>query len=107
VAAVATLLDTLPKPSTDWVDSVYHQLKDNLVITIGLQVERSIQCRAEVTISSLGHSMASWQKATGEPHVAGTTSSLAQLLAHVQLHHPGRCLAPQAHHQAHQGDKDT
>jgi hypothetical protein len=32
MAMVVALLDNLPAPSTDGVDSVYHQLKDILVI---------------------------------------------------------------------------
>jgi hypothetical protein len=42
VDAVAGLLDTLPTPSTDGVDRVYHQLKDILDITEAQQEESSL-----------------------------------------------------------------
>jgi hypothetical protein len=44
VAASAALLDTLPVPSTNRVDRVYHQLKDILGITTAPQVESSLHC---------------------------------------------------------------
>jgi hypothetical protein len=42
VAAAALLLDTLPTPSTDGVDKVYHQLKDILDVAIEQQMESSL-----------------------------------------------------------------
>jgi hypothetical protein len=56
MATVAALLDTLPTPSTDGVDKVYHQLKDILSIATAQQVESSLQHGIEVSISSIGHS---------------------------------------------------
>jgi hypothetical protein len=58
VAVAAALLDTLLVPSTDGVDKVYRQLKDILGITAVQQAESSFQRRAEVSISSPGHSKA-------------------------------------------------
>jgi hypothetical protein len=43
VATVAALLDTLPGPSNDGKDNVYHQLKDILDITAVQQAESSLQ----------------------------------------------------------------
>jgi hypothetical protein len=59
MAAVAALLHTLPTPSTNGVDKVYRQLKDILSIVAMQQVESSLKRRAEILISSLGHSKAS------------------------------------------------
>jgi hypothetical protein len=39
MAAAAALLDTLPMPSTDGVDRVYHQLRDILDIATEQYVE--------------------------------------------------------------------
>jgi hypothetical protein len=43
MAAAAALLDTLPMPSTNRADMVYHQLKDILRVTTAQQVESSFQ----------------------------------------------------------------
>jgi hypothetical protein len=53
VAMIDVLLDTLPAPTTDGVDKVYHQLKDIIDITTMQQAESSIRHRIEVLISSL------------------------------------------------------
>jgi hypothetical protein len=42
MAATATLLDTLPMPSTDGIDMVYHQLKDILGVATEQQAESSL-----------------------------------------------------------------
>jgi hypothetical protein len=42
MAAMVTLLDTLPTHSVDGVDKVYHQLKDILGIATTQQVESSL-----------------------------------------------------------------
>jgi hypothetical protein len=60
VAAAVTLLDTLLAPSTDWVDRVYHPLKDILGVAAKQQVESSLQWWVEVSVSSPCHSKASW-----------------------------------------------
>jgi hypothetical protein len=49
VATMATLLDTLPAPSVDGVDKVYHQMKDILSIAAAQQAESSLQDWAEVS----------------------------------------------------------
>jgi hypothetical protein len=53
-----TLLDTLPAPSTDKVNKVYHQLRDILSVATKKEEESSLQRWAEVSISSLGRSKA-------------------------------------------------
>jgi hypothetical protein len=40
MAVAVTLLDTLPAPSADGVDKVYHQLKNILSIAATPQVEK-------------------------------------------------------------------
>jgi hypothetical protein len=55
----AAALDTPPTPSTDEVDSVYHQLRDILGVATEQQVESSLQRRAKVSVSSPGCSKAS------------------------------------------------
>jgi hypothetical protein len=82
MATAAMLLDTLPAPSTDEVDRVYHQLKHIFSITAAQQAESSLQRWAEVSISNPGRSKAGRQKATMKHPVAGTTSSRAQILVH-------------------------
>jgi hypothetical protein len=62
VVAVVALLDTLPAPSTDGVEKVYHQLRDILVVATEQQAEISLQRHAEVSVLSLGRSKASRQK---------------------------------------------
>jgi hypothetical protein len=39
VSTIVALLDTLPAPSTDELDKVYHQLKDILGVTFVQQVK--------------------------------------------------------------------
>jgi hypothetical protein len=75
VVTAAVLLDTLPVPSTDEVDRMYHQLKDILSVATKQQTESSLQWWAEVSVLSLGHSKASRQRTMMELSVAGTTSS--------------------------------
>jgi hypothetical protein len=52
-ATAATLLDTLPAPSTDGADKFYYQLKDILCVTATQQAESSLQLWAKISISSL------------------------------------------------------
>jgi hypothetical protein len=59
VAAVATLLDTLPAPSTNSADKVYHQLKDILGVATMPQAEMLLQWWFEISISSPDCSKAS------------------------------------------------
>jgi hypothetical protein len=42
MVAAATLLDTLPAPSTDGVDRLYHQLGEILTIATASQAECSL-----------------------------------------------------------------
>jgi hypothetical protein len=68
VAVAAALLDTLPTPSTDWVDKVYQQLKNILNITTAQQAESSLQRQVEVSLSTLGRSRAGGAKGClGDP----------------------------------------
>jgi hypothetical protein len=60
MAVAAAVLDTLPAPSIDGVDKVYHQLKDIRSITTSQQAKNSLQCRAEVSVSRPGRSKAGW-----------------------------------------------
>jgi hypothetical protein len=62
MAVAATLLYTLPVPSTDGVVKVYHQLKDILGVAAEQQAESSLQRWAEVSVSSSGDSKASQQR---------------------------------------------
>jgi hypothetical protein len=105
VATIVALLDTLPVPSTDRVDKVYHQLKNVLDVTTTQQVENSLQWRAEVSISSPGCSKVSRQRTTIQLPVVGTTSSSAQVLTRLQPGHPSRHPEPPARHQAHRGNE--
>jgi hypothetical protein len=72
-------VDTLPPPSTDRVDRLYHQLGKILTITVAQQEECS--CRRQVgdSTSSPVRSRADWWKAAAKPSVAGTTPSLARV----------------------------
>jgi hypothetical protein len=83
---VTVLLDTLPAPSTDRLDKVYRQVKDILSIIATLQAESSRQHRADVSISSLGCSMANrilaslhsgprWLVSFEQAYIAPITSS--------------------------------
>jgi hypothetical protein len=93
------LLDTLPAPSADGVDKVYHQLKDILGTTAMQQAESSLQCRPEVSILSLDRSKFSQQKVAMELLVLGTAPSLTQILSRVRLCHPSRHPELMARHQ--------
>jgi hypothetical protein len=42
VAVAVALLDTLPVPSTDGVDKVYHHLRDILSVAVEQQAESSL-----------------------------------------------------------------
>jgi hypothetical protein len=101
---VAVLLDTLPTPSTDRVDKVYRQLKDFLIITAMQQEESSLQRWAKVSISSLGRSKATREKAAIELPMAATASLPAQILARARPCHPNRHPEPLTCRQARQGD---
>jgi hypothetical protein len=94
VAVATTLMDTLPAPSNDQMDKVYCQLNNSVNIAATSQAERSLQHRAEVSVSSPGRSKVGRQKAAMEPPVVGTTSSPAQILARVRLSHLARCPSP-------------
>jgi hypothetical protein len=50
VFVVAALLDTLPAPSKDGMEKVYHKLKDILNIAAAQQEESSLQCWADVSL---------------------------------------------------------
>ena len=62
VAAATALLETLPEPSSGEVGRVYDRLKKILNIAAIQQAESSLQRRAEITVSSPGHSMGARQK---------------------------------------------
>jgi hypothetical protein len=79
VAAAATLLNTLPLPSTDRVD--------------------------KVSILSPSRSKAIQQKTAMELPMGQTASSPAQMLARVRPHHPNRHPEPLVHRQARWWDK--
>jgi hypothetical protein len=78
-----TLLDTLPTPSTDKVNKVYHQLRDILSVATEQEEESSLQRWAEVSISSLGRSKASQQRTTMEHPMVRTASSPAWAPSHL------------------------
>jgi hypothetical protein len=81
VAVAMTLLDTLPAPSTNGVNKVYHQLRDILGVAIEQQVESSLQWRAEVFVLSPGRSKTSCQRTMTKHPAAGTASSPVQALS--------------------------
>jgi hypothetical protein len=105
MATVVALLDNLPAPSTDGVDSVYHQLKDILVIAAEQQTKSSLQWWAEVSISSLGRSKASRQGTASKLPVDGTASSPTPTPTCLWLSHLSECPEPEACHQAHRGEE--
>jgi hypothetical protein len=76
-AVAAALLDTLPMPSTNGVDGVYHQLKDILSIATEQQAESSLQQWVEASISSPSHSKASQHETALELPMVQTVSSSA------------------------------
>jgi hypothetical protein len=78
-----TLLDTLPAPSTDKVNKVYHQLRDILNVATEQEEESSLQQWAEVSISSLGRSKASQQRTMIEHPMVRTASSPAWAPSHL------------------------
>jgi hypothetical protein len=78
MATAAALLDTLPAPSTDWVDRVYLQLKDIHGVAAKQQAEISLQWQTEVFVSSPGRSKASRQGTASKLPTVGTTSSSVQ-----------------------------
>jgi hypothetical protein len=96
VAASATLLDTLPAPSTDKVDKVYQKMKDILSTATAQQVESSLQCQVEVSVSTLGYSRARGQRATQEIPKEGTASLPVRILTHDCLSQPGARSEPRA-----------
>jgi hypothetical protein len=55
-----TTMDTIPTPSADGVDRVYHQLGKILALAAAPQAESSLQCRARVFIPIPDRSRASW-----------------------------------------------
>jgi hypothetical protein len=87
MAAAATLLDTLPMPSTDGIDMVYHQLKDILGVATEQQAESSLQRQVKVSVLSLGRSKASQQRTTMKHPTMGTTFSLAWALSYLRPSH--------------------
>jgi hypothetical protein len=105
MAAAAALLHTLPTPSTNRVDKVYRQLKDILGIVAMQQAESSLQRRAEILISSLGHSKASRQKTTTEVPTIGIASLPTHVPTCFRSGYPHRRAEPLVHRQAHRGDE--
>jgi hypothetical protein len=82
MATAAALLDTLPAPSTDWVDRVYLQLKDIHGVAAKQQAEISLQWQTEVFVLSPGRSKASRQGTASKLPTVGTTSSSVQAPTH-------------------------
>jgi hypothetical protein len=64
MATMATLLDTLPAPSTNRVSEVYQRLKSILDTTAVQQAERSLQHRVEASILPPTHPKDEGQRAT-------------------------------------------
>jgi hypothetical protein len=102
---VAAALDTPPTPSTDEVDSMYHQLRDTLGVATEQQMESSLQRWAKVSVSSSGRSKASQQRTVMELPTAVTMSSPARAPTRLQLGHPRRHPEPPTCHQARRGDE--
>jgi hypothetical protein len=88
VAAAAVLLDTLPSPSTDGLDTVYRQLRDILSVAAEQQ--------AEVSVLSLGHSKASLQRTATEHPTIGTSSLPARAPSRLRPGRPSGCPEPPA-----------
>jgi hypothetical protein len=99
------LLDTLPTPSTDWVDMVYHQLRDILIVATEQQAERLLQWWVEVSFSSPGYFVISRQMTVKERPMAGTASSPARTPSCLWPSYLSGCLEPLAHRQARMGDE--
>jgi hypothetical protein len=99
------LLDTLPVPSADEVDKVYHHLKDILGYATTQQEKSSLQQWAELSTSSPGLSKASRKRTTTEHPTARTTTSPAQVSTRLRSGHPSGHHEPPTLHQAHQGDE--
>jgi hypothetical protein len=85
---MATLLETLPEPSTHGVDRVYRQLKEILGIAAAQQAEGSIQCQAVFSVLGLSRSKDVWCKMTKGPLVAGSSSSPVRPSVHDRLGRP-------------------
>jgi hypothetical protein len=105
MAVTTALLDTLPMPSTDGVNKVYHQPKDILGIAIEQREESLLQWRAEVSVSIPGHSKAGQQRTMMEHPAMGTASSPMRAPSCLQPGHLSGCLEHLVHCQAHRGMK--
>jgi hypothetical protein len=105
MAVTTALLDTLPMPSTDGVNKVYHQPKDILGIAIEQREESLLQWRAEVSVSIPGHSKAGQQRTMMEHPAMGTASSPMRAPSCLQPGHLSGCLEHLVHCQAHRGDE--
>jgi hypothetical protein len=97
------LLDTLPAPSTNGVDEVYHKLKEILGVVTEQQAESSLTRWAEVSVSSQARSKASRQRTASEVPLAGTVSSLARAPTYLRPGHLTGHPENPACHQASQG----
>jgi hypothetical protein len=105
MAVVVALLYTLPAPSTNGVDRVYHQLGDILGVAAEQQAKNSLQRWVNISVLSPGHSRANQQRTMTELPAAGTTSSPMPILTHLQPGHLSGHPEPLAHHQACKGDE--
>jgi hypothetical protein len=103
MAVVVALLYTLPAPSTNGVDRVYHQLGDILGVAAEQQAENSLQRWVNISVLSPGHSRANQQRTMTELPAAGTTSSPMPIPTHLQPGHLSGHPEPLAHHQARKG----
>jgi hypothetical protein len=89
VAAAATLWDTLPPPSADGVNRLYHQLGEILAITTAQQAECTHWCRADKgSTLSLARSMAYWRRPPWTP--LWQEQLPHQLGFHPRAHHGSR-----------------
>jgi hypothetical protein len=95
MAMVATLLDTLPAPSTDGVGKVYQRLKNILRTATVHQAKSSILHQDEATILTPIHPKDGGQRISRGALEAGTTSSPARILAYDRLSRPGARSEPQ------------
>jgi hypothetical protein len=100
------LLDTLPAPSTNGVDKVYHKLKEILGVVTEQQAESSLTRWAEVSVSSQVRSKASRQRTASEVPLAGTVSSLARDPTYLRPGHLTGHPENPACHQASRGGEE-
>jgi hypothetical protein len=85
VAAVATLLDTLPAPSTDGVGEVYQRLENTVETAVVYQVKSSLQHQDEASILTPTCPMNGGQRVAQGALEVGTTSSLVRISTYDRL----------------------